>query len=220
MKSSTKATCVALALALATAPLAGCGKKAETEPAEDATQQEQTVSDATVQDEETEATEDVASDTVGNAAGTIEAGDFTVQIPEYWNGKVECRIEKGDDGLTTAYLTLPGNPDATLASFVFAEGDQSEIAGDIAFHLTKQVKDGNGHHVECWTTNWPWLAASEAAGQDMGLSVDKDALVQLVDLSTGGKVSYDDACAAGPDSIAMAESEFTSSAFASAISFG
>lgn len=220
MKSTTRTTCAfALALALAAAPLAGCGQKGESEAADDAAQQEQAVSDLSAQDDGIEDAEGEASATIGDDTGTIDAGDFTVRIPAYWVDRVDCKIEKSSDGTTSAYLTLPGNPEAILASFFFVEGDQSEIAGDIAYHLTKQVTDGNGHHVECWTSNWPWLAASAAAGEDMDLNVDKDSLVQLVDLSTGGKVSYDDACSAGPDSIAWAESEYTAEAFASAISF-
>jgi hypothetical protein len=143
----------------------------------------------------------------------VQTADFTFAIPEYWLGRVVCHEEQDADTSWVA-ISLPDNPDATLATLAFVDGEESQIGGDIAYHLAGEAKAGD-HHVEVWTVNWPWLVA---AGDTEGLT--EDELRELVDLSTGGAYDYETVASMGEDKVEMREYEFTSSTLVPSIAVG
>ena len=83
---------------------------------------------------------------------------------------------------------------AALVSLELEDGTEPDVAGDIGNFLAYSQTLGS-RHVEVWATNWPWLVASGNAG-DTGVSSTSE-LRALVDLSTGGSLTYDDAVRRG-----------------------
>ncbi len=200
--------------ALAVGLLGGCGSESASQ--DDAAQESEAIEqEAAPEDQESmgsfeneEESAEEASDQGVAADGTIDAGQFSFQLPPYWNGRVA--VEQVAGGVN---ITLPNNSEATLATLSFYDdGEQPMVAGDIGNHLVGTVpKDGT--RVEVWTHNWPWLARQTSVPGNLS----EDDLRELVDLSTGGSLSYDDALAAEEQDINMAEYNFTSTALVSTV---
>lgn len=206
-----KLAAVMLAGSLTLAPLAACGSNA----ANTSTSEEQ-------QSEATSKTEDDTTESDANAqtgvgsssteAGTTQAtsydaGGFTFDLPAYWEGRVEVQTSTSPQGQPMATITLPGNEAAVLATLTLCDdGEEPMIAGDIGNHLAGHVPS-NGSRVEVWTHNWPWLVRNDA-GMD-GISEAEQR--ELVDLSTGGALSYDDVFSKSEDEINMVEADYTGS---------
>ena len=206
-----------LTAALAAGALAGCGApKTETQDADQAKVEEKAEDTTNVQ--ETTAQDDTATDatdvqTEAASSNTVNAGSFTFEIPDYWAGKVETTLSEGTDG-PVAIVHLTGNENAKLATVSLCAGEEPAAAGDIGGHLVGSVPDGKGNHVEVWTLNWPWIAANTTAPE----GVSESELRTLVDLSTGGALTYDDAMSAGQN-VGMEESDYTGSILPPTIQF-
>ena len=223
-----------LAAVLTASLLAGCGRTQEPAADDKAETPQVVVQDQAAGDEETEVEADApeagaeATDdeqAVGDgdafltvtegAIGDVETGAFTFLVPQYWAGRVDVAVDAEGYG-PIAKVYLSGNPDALLATLALEEGDEAQVAGDVATHLVGSIADGAGSHVEVWTTNWPWLVAEGEA--DEGLSEDELAL--LVDLSSGGQFTYDDARTMASDELVSAEPDFMSSTLVPTVAFG
>lgn len=202
------------AASLALVPMAGCGSAATDTADTAATEQEQPAQDAEQEapaeepeDYVAEAPEDSTEDAVGAATGGYDANGFTFDVPAYWQGRVEVKVTSGSQGEPSAVVTLPGNGNAVLATLTrYDDGESPMVAGDIGSHLVGCVA-ANGSRVEVWTSNWPWLVGT-GSGVD-GLSEDEQH--ELVDLSTGGALSYEDLSSLGEQDFSMVEYDFTSS---------
>lgn len=219
----------AIALALGLAVLPGCGESAKPSGAAvDESQIEAPEDPAPDEPDEPASNEPDDSDlilddgddnmtylTIEQASGEIEVGSFTFSIPDYWAGKVTCDVEVHPSGTCRAVVHLPEDADALLARLELEEGDDPRAMGDLGSHMVGSVADGNGSHVEVWTNNWPWLAANGSAGE-----MSDDQLARLVDLSSGGALTLDDAQTLQEGDISMAEVTFTSSAIVPTIAFG
>lgn len=117
---------------------------------------------------------------------------YEFDIPEQWVGKVEWRTEG-----TKTLVHLSGYPAVTLVE-VYARstneaGDGGDIAGGPAGGKTKGTTA-----VDLWAYNWAYWAAqySENGNQGpRGVSLTESQYDQLLNLSTGGEVSYSDVAA-------------------------
>lgn len=237
------AAAVAFSTTLAVCALVGCGGTTEqADPAGDKTEEvvdtqspteddgaaddqatnEQapdTQDEAKTSDEQSSDTSDAGADAAAAASGTVEVGAFTFDIPAYWEGKVAVDITE-NEGFPSATVYLTGNPKAKLATLQLAGGDEPNVVGDIGLHVAGSISAGNGTHVEVWTTNWPWLAAMQAEGNDMALDVDDATLAELVDLSSGGVYSYDETVSDGSSAVESAEYNFANAELVPTVAFG
>ena len=220
MKHSARlAVALGLSLTLVAAPLAACGNTGAGTDGAAPEEKETAALDNAVEEQDAPEAADGNDAATDAAAGEVSGNAFTVTIPEYWQGRVETSTTE-QNGLQTTSVYLAGNPEAELASFEMVDGAEPVVAGDIGRHLITSFSDGNGHHVEVWTSNWPWIAVMSAEGGDMGVDIDEATYRELVDLSTGGALTYDKACEDGADAVSMEESNYSSQALASAVSFG
>lgn len=206
----------ALVGALSMGMLAGCGGKAE-ETATTATEENVTAEKSASDDSTASAGEGTAQDAGATAtaqnAGVIDAGAFTFQLPAQWEGKVEVSLGGAANGQPSATVTLPGNSEATLATLTYySDGADVMAAGDVASHLAGSVS-GDGTRVEVWTKNWPWFAATGATPS----SVSEEELRTLVELSTGGAVSYDDVVGTGEAAVGTQEPDFAKAELVSTV---
>lgn len=202
---SMPAVSFALVGALSLGVLGGCGTSANDTSTEAAATDEAADEAATDQDATT--TEGAAEDAPeAPADSTIDAGPFTFELPEQWVGKVEVSIQE-ENGQPSALVSLPGNSEAKLATLTYhTDGEDPMIGGDIGSHLAGHAK-GSGTRVEVWTLNWPWLVAANSAPS----GVSEAELRTLVELSSGGTLSYDDVVGADAQSVSQVEYEFTES---------
>ncbi|CCY06116.1 putative uncharacterized protein [Eggerthella sp. CAG:1427] len=117
---------------------------------------------------------------------------YEFDIPEQWIGKVEWRTEG-----TRTLVHLSGYPAVTLVE-VYARstneaGDGGDIAGGSAGGKTKGTTA-----VDLWAYNWAYWAAqySENGNQGpRGVSLTESQYDQLLNLSTGGELSYSEVAA-------------------------
>ncbi len=221
-----------MAAALSLTLLAGCGSapaadsQAVEEPEEEVTE----VVNLSGGDEESQDGDEAADSgetdagpsdgAIDEASGTIEAGSFTFDIPDYWAGRVSVSMSDLDGASPTASVHLAGNPDAELARLTLMPGDEPQAAGDIGSYLAGSVASGNDTHVEVWANNWPWLAAHQAEGGTIGLSVSEDELEELVDLSTGGELALDDVELSGTEGVGSENYDYVSSEVVPTVAFG
>lgn len=121
------------------------------------------------------------------AARHIEAQTFSVDLPEYWDGRVTAKVNGDSIGLySTAY------PDKYIGSLT---GYDHEVwgGGDIGGGCVKDINLGGGRYVEIWITRWSYDAAmahlSKFSSSSTGCS--DDAARETLDLQSLGAVSFD-----------------------------
>ena len=138
-----------------------------------------------------------------NAAHDVELDSYSFDLPSSWKGKVDVEVN-GDEA--TIY-SKDVHDQGRLMTLTYVDETEPQVAGDIANHLVAYFRCGSGT-VEVWTTNFPYLIKSDSLP---GLSDESAAT--LVDLSTGGQLSYDDVKAAvSADDVSMAEYNYTKTA--------
>lgn len=138
-----------------------------------------------------------------NVAHDVELDSYSFDLPSYWKGKVDVEVN-GDEA--TIY-SKDVHDQGRLMTLTYVDETEPQVAGDIANHLVAYFRCGSGT-VEVWTTNFPYLIKSDSLP---GLSDESAAT--LVDLSTGGQLSYDDVKAAvSADDVSMAEYNYTKTA--------
>ncbi len=137
------------------------------------------------------------SATSDDASYVVRAEGFQFALPSYWRGKVDVVVDEDEvDIYPKGYAPAAGDDHdkEPLATLELEDGTEPDVAGDIGNFLAYSQTLGS-RHVEVWATNWPWLVASGNAG-DTGVSSTSE-LRALVDLSTGGSLTYDDAVSRG-----------------------
>ena len=135
--------------------------------------------------------------TPGDDSYVVRAEGFQFTLPSYWRGKVDVVVDEDEvDIYPKGYAPAAGDDHdkEPLATLELEDGTEPDVAGDIGNFLAYSQTLGS-RHVEVWATNWPWLVASGNAG-DTGVSSTSE-LRALVDLSTGGSLTYDDAVRRG-----------------------
>lgn len=137
------------------------------------------------------------SATSDDASYVVRAEGFQFALPSYWRGKVDVVVDEDEvDIYPKGYAPAAGDDHdkEPLATLELEDGTEPDVAGDIGNFLAYSQPLGS-RHVEVWATNWPWLAASGNADYT-GVSSTSEFRV-LVDLSTGGSLTYDDAVSRG-----------------------
>ena len=135
--------------------------------------------------------------TPGDDSYVVRAEGFQFTLPSYWRGKVDVVVDEDEVDIYPRGYAPAADSDsdkAALVSLELEDGTEPDVAGDIGNFLAYSQPLGS-RHVEVWATNWPWLAASGNADYT-GVSSTSEFRV-LVDLSTGGSLTYDDAVSRG-----------------------
>ncbi len=123
------------------------------------------------------------------ADGTVASDNVTFQLPQAWVGKVDVNVvSDADVDAQELQISLAGHPDLVLASFSLTALDQP-LVNDDAYDVPVATWDnGNGQQLELSVVNWAAIAHDPAS-----TSPDTDLLAQLVDLSTGGTMTLEQA---------------------------
>lgn len=121
------------------------------------------------------------------AARHIEAQTFSVDLPEYWDGRVTAKVDGDSIGLfSTAY------PDKCFGSL---SGYDHEVwaVGDIGGSCVKDINLGGGRYVEIWITRWAYDAAMSHLSKSSSSSsiCSDDAARETLDLQSLGAISFD-----------------------------
>ena len=119
------------------------------------------------------------------AARHIEARTFSVDLPEYWDGRVTAKVDGDKITLhSTAY------PDKELG---WISSEASDSAGDVGTSRVKRIDLGGGHGVEIWIRRWAYDAAMghlPKFSSSADLCSD-DAAREILDLQSLGSISFD-----------------------------
>ena len=125
------------------------------------------------------------------AARHIEAQTFSVDLPEYWDGRVTAKVE-GD--IITLYSAA--YPDKNIGSLSM-EHEKGGNGGDIGGGRVADVDLGGNHYVKIWIRRWAWDAGMKHIGTGGGdTSTSDEAAREILDLESLGSVSYDDVVSA------------------------
>lgn len=140
------------------------------------------------------------SATTSDSAYVVEAEHFRCTLPSYWRDKVD--VVKVADGLVIyakGYENASASYKGELAELYYMDGTEPDVAGDVGYAMMYSQAIGD-HHVEVWAPNWPWLVAdANANGSLDSFGVSTQGLRTLIDLSTGGKIGYDQVLQLGED---------------------
>lgn len=121
------------------------------------------------------------------AARHIEAQTFSVDLPEYWDGRVTAKVEGDSICLySTAY------PDKYIGSLTGYD-HEAQVGGDVSGSLAKDINLGSGRYVEIWIRRWTYEAAmSHLSKYSSSSSIcSDDAARETLDLQSLGAVSFD-----------------------------
>lgn len=123
------------------------------------------------------------------AARHIEARTFSVDLPEYWDGRVRAEVDKDKDSIvlySTAY------PDKYIGSLTM-ENEKGGNAGDIGGSRIRDVELDQNHYVKIWIERWAYDAAmSHLPKYSVSSSIcSDDAARETLDLQSLGAISFD-----------------------------
>ena len=121
------------------------------------------------------------------AARHIEAQTFSVDLPEYWDGRVTAEVDGDVIGLySTAF------PDKELG-YLAMKNEPYGNAGDIECGRIRDIKLDENHYVKLVIYRWAFDAGQDhlsKAEYRLNLCSD-DAAREIVDLQSLGTISYD-----------------------------
>lgn len=130
--------------------------------------------------------------TLSVTASPISEDGTMFDVSQQWVGKVDWSID-GD----SISVYPKGYPEASLIGIHTTDPDAQVNEGDIAGAMVYREVNGQCA-VELWRSNWIYMAAEhELSGVSYGIS-DNALYATLVELISGGSVTYDD-IAADPD---------------------
>ena len=121
------------------------------------------------------------------AARHIEAQTFSVDLPEYWDGRVTAKVE-GD----SICLYSTAHPDKYIGSLAGYD-HEAQVGGDVSGSLVKDINLGGGRYVEIWIRRWAYDAAmSHLSKYSSSSSIcSDDAARETLDLQSLGAISFD-----------------------------
>ena len=157
-----------------------------------------------------EAQEREAAEEEARAAYHVTTSQYEFDLPAYWRGKVEYANDKTADGYERTTVYLKGHPKLVLLT-VFGTSSKNPLnGGDIETHLAFHAESGSVR-VEGWSRNWPWMAVAGKHGSIGTYSLKADQIKELVDISSGGYMSYDDAKKLGEDGVGVPDVDYLTS---------
>lgn len=121
------------------------------------------------------------------AARHIEAQTFSVDLPEYWDGRVTVEVD--GDTITVRSKLYPSR-------VVIAPANPDRNMGDVAGGAIKIVPLSDNFFVRLGRTSWSYVAADEAhskkyfGSSHYSDSVSEEEATELTDLQSLGTVSY------------------------------
>lgn len=124
---------------------------------------------------------------------------YQFDIPQYWQGRVTVTIDED-----TATITSAKYPQYSIAS-ISVEETEHVMGGDAGGSLMGKVPLPDGHTIVIWATRWTYIVSANAQNPSYAGEVGSennptpDAGAELIDLQTGGTLSYADAVAKGAD---------------------
>ena len=124
------------------------------------------------------------------AARHIEAQTFSVDLPEYWDGRVTVEVD--GDTITVRSKLYPSR--VVIALIGSASPDRN--MGDVAGGAIKIVPLSDNFFVRLGRTRWSYVAADEAhskkyfGSSHYSDSVSEEEATELTDLQSLGTVSY------------------------------
>lgn len=124
------------------------------------------------------------------AARHIEAQTFSVDLPEYWDGRVTVEVD--GDTITVRSKLYPSR--VVIALIGSANPDRN--MGDVAGGAIKIVPLSDNFFVRLGRTRWSYVAADEAhskkyfGSSHYSDSVSEEEATELTDLQSLGTVSY------------------------------
>lgn len=124
------------------------------------------------------------------AARHIEAQTFSVDLPEYWDGRVTAEVD--GDTITVRSKLYPSR--VVIALIGSANPDRN--MGDVAGGAIKIVPLSDNFFVRLGRTSWSYVAADEAhskkyfGSSHYSDSVSEEEATELTDLQSLGTVSY------------------------------
>lgn len=124
------------------------------------------------------------------AARHIEAQTFSVDLPEYWDGRVTVEVD--GDTITVRSKLYPSR--VVIALTGSANPDRN--MGDVAGGAIKIVPLSDNFFVRLGRTRWSYVAADEAhskkyfGSSHYSDSVSEEEATELTDLQSLGTVSY------------------------------
>lgn len=124
------------------------------------------------------------------AARHIEAQTFSVDLPEYWDGRVTVEVD--GDTITVRSKLYPSR--VVIALIGSANPDRN--MGDVAGGAIKIVPLSDNFFVRLGRTSWSYVAADEAhskkyfGSSHYSDSVSEEEATELTDLQSLGTVSY------------------------------
>lgn len=124
------------------------------------------------------------------AARHIEAQTFSVDLPEYWDGRVTAEVD--GDAITVRSKLYPSR--VVIALIGSANPDRN--MGDVAGGAIKIVPLSDNFFVRLGRTSWSYVAADEAhskkyfGSSHYSDSVSEEEATELTDLQSLGTVSY------------------------------
>ena len=144
----------------------------------------------------------------------IQMDGYEFTIPEYWRGKVD--MIEGTSGFSYPSVKIYPkgfDPDSCCLAEVYRyPAENGAVGGDYIGHQ-QYVKNSDETVVVCvHSVNWPVYAHEIAHGVSAGSLYTKDSteLETLVDLSSGGTLTYDQVVAAGDyQEFLMTEADFS-----------
>ena len=144
----------------------------------------------------------------------VKMDGYEFEIPEYWRGKVELSYGTNGHGYSEVTITPKGlDPESAYLVQVGAyPPEATKVGGDYIGHQLYADSDAGDAVVCLHSVNWPVLVCELAAGKNMGslYTTDPSDLEVLVDLSTGGKMTYSEASYASDwNDFLTTESDFT-----------
>ena len=146
----------------------------------------------------------------------VVTDDFEFDIPEYWRGKVDYFTDFNDAGMSSVTVypvtSLSQSPDSVgryrLVTIEALPSDSpaANNMGDIIGHIAGKV-ESDDKAVVVRSTNWPAERATFFANNKMygGSSQEIELMSALVDLISGGSITYSEARQAGLDAASPGE---------------
>lgn len=137
----------------------------------------------------------------------VETADFEFDIPEYYQDKVEWSAEEvdGSDQMVTVYRK--GHPDQALFwVWSTTSSEDVEMEGDVGTHVVDYV-ESDGKYIAVSSTNWAYMTAYYVT-QDVDASYTEEDLRALVDLSTGGRYTFEQVIKMGPEEVGVPDIDF------------
>ncbi|MCR5582728.1 MAG: hypothetical protein K6F70_03840 [Eggerthellaceae bacterium] len=149
-----------------------------------------------------------AQEEEAEASGSIVETDyFTFTIPSLWRDEVSTKTTKSN-GLPTVTVYLDGYSSLELMTVTCVKDGGESDEEDNVDHIAGTVQ-GTGYRVEIWTTNWAYYASLMAQGS-VDPIVSTSVLEDLVRLSSGGSLTYDDVSEMSKSAIGTPDIEFVS----------